>query len=264
MVRRGTAPDSLDSCLFRMAQEAGVSFRFGERLPPGRADIVANGPVGHPFAIAAGVTFRCSSTLASVILDDALAPGGYAYLLAADGSATLASVLFSRFSEARKCLASAVAVFTELHALEPFDQPAYWGGYGCYAPLRPGSRPLCLGEGAGFQDFLFGFGIRNAMMSGILAARSIVESVDYSRLCDARLGPFVQASIVNRAVYEILGDTAKRALPFAVGATRHPNRVMGALYRWTWFHRMLSPFVRGLRLTRDVAAPEDVMPTLSG
>ena len=45
-----------------------------------------------------------------------------------------------------------------------------------------------VGEAAGFQDYLFGLGIRYALTSGNLAARSILEGRDFDNLWRAELG----------------------------------------------------------------------------
>jgi flavin-dependent dehydrogenase len=84
-----------------------------------------------------------------------------------------------------------------------------FGGYGNFF-LRPSAvqgKKLYLGESAGFQDALFGFGMRYAMMSGFLAAESIVKGLSYDELWQENLLPSLKTSATNRMIYEILGNS---------------------------------------------------------
>ena len=61
--------------------------------------------------------------------------------------------------------------------------PRPFGGYGNVRLPRTamqGGHPV-IGEHAGFQDALAGFGIRYAIRSGVLAARSILAGGDLPR-----------------------------------------------------------------------------------
>ena len=242
LVRRGSGPGSLDHALLTQARDAGVSFRFGEAVDRGDVDIIATGPIGRPFAVAAGVTLTCNrGPEACVILDERIAPGGYAYVLVADGHATLATVLFHDFQSARERLDGTIEAATRLLGALDLDGARYWGGYGAYSTFRPhvSGEALRVGEGAGFQDFLFGFGIRSAMLSGALAARSILASTSYDELWQRRLAPFVRASLVNRTMYDTFGDLAKRAIWHFVAGSRRPRRALRSLYSFSPAHRLL-------------------------
>src|SRR5947199_2104564 len=63
-----------------------------------------------------------------------------------------------------------------------------------------------VGEAAGFQDYLFGLGIRYALTSGNLAARSILENRDFDDLWRSELGENQETSLVNRFLYESGGN----------------------------------------------------------
>ncbi len=68
-----------------------------------------------------------------------------------------------------------------------------------------GSHPV-IGEQAGFQDALAGFGLRYALRSGILAARSLVEGTSYEAAWQRELLPLLRAGISNRLVYNLVGQ----------------------------------------------------------
>jgi len=63
-----------------------------------------------------------------------------------------------------------------------------------------------IGEAAGFQDYLAGFGMLYAFKSGYLAAKSIIEDCDYDRLWQKVLLKPMQISAVNRKLYEMLSN----------------------------------------------------------
>ncbi len=72
---------------------------------------------------------------------------------------------------------------------------------------------LLVGEAAGFQDELFRFGMRYAIISGFLAARSIIEGLDYDFLWKERfLGEF-QKLTKTRKIFEDLKKEKFRRLP---------------------------------------------------
>jgi flavin-dependent dehydrogenase len=242
MVRRGPREGSLDRALLEQAEAAGVEVHFSTRAPVS-VDISAAGPHGRAFAVAAGITYPTSQApMACVILNEQLAPGGYVYYLASDGQATLATVLFHDFQRARACLRDAMTMIDGVLHVGPFDNARFWGGYGAHAPLiTTGSGALRVGEGAGFQDFLFGFGIRSALLSGAFAAQHFLGGADYRKLCGARLTQFVSASLVNRVVYEAGGDVAKLLLWRCATGPVSPRTVMRFLYSYSYVHSALRP-----------------------
>ncbi|KPK90550.1 hypothetical protein AMJ80_08225, partial [bacterium SM23_31] len=66
---------------------------------------------------------------------------------------------------------------------------------------------LYTGEAAGFQDYLFGLGIRRAIQSGYLAAKSLIDGMHYDILWRKKFGALLTGSILNRFIYEKCGNT---------------------------------------------------------
>jgi flavin-dependent dehydrogenase len=247
MVRRGPYhPASLDLALLEQARQAGVEVVFNTRLDPAKAAIIATGPRGAPDLIAAGITFKIErDDFAGAILNDTLAPAGYVYFLFSEGQATLATVLFEKYSEVHACMRRSMETVQKLFGLRGFPDVKHWGGYGSFSVPRSCEQngALLVGEAAGFQDFLFGFGIRNALISGQLAAQSIIEGRSYDALWRARLLPHLRASAVNRAVYGRLSDVAKKGFWHLAGRSSRPDNFMRWLYSFSPVHRLLYPFV---------------------
>lgn len=233
LVRRGPKAGSLDQGLLEQATALGVRVRLGESRPAHSVDIVATGP-RRVRALVMGTTFESGlGDGAYAIVDDHLAPKGYAYLLVAGGKATLTSVLFREFKGAKTYFGNAVDAFVRLTG-QRIEPPYRWSGFGSFGPPRSAkvNGRLLVGEAAGFQDSLFGFGIRWALLSGALAARSLLEEQDYDALWQARIGPYLQASAVNRCFYKKLGRVAYYLLWWALGTTRRPDILMRWLYGW--------------------------------
>ena len=260
MVRRGhTHPASLDLALFDQAKAAGVEFVWNQRLGAPAANIVASGPRGIPMAVARGMTFRTDlEDLACGVLNDKMAPAGYVYFLVADHQATLATVLFEKFDQARDCMKNSIDGIKRSFSIKEMDEVRDWGGYAFFNMPESCNRDgsLWIGEAAGFQDNLFGFGIRNAIVSAKLAAQSIIENRSYDDLWRARLLPHLKATLVSRTVYQGLGDFSKRGFWHLTGKSARPDRFMRWLYNFSPLHRALYPFAlarlqRSQRLRRQ-------------
>jgi flavin-dependent dehydrogenase len=199
------------------------------------------------FFLDVGITFRTSQPDRAVILfDESLAPKACAYLIAIDGAATLAVLLTEQFRHARALLRDTVAAFQRLRPFDIRDARvrAGFGGALNAVGARP-AAPLVVGEAAGFLDYLWGFGIRHAMLSGVLAARALLEGGDYESLVASEIRPLVQSSLINRKLYDRAGNRACRALVRYL-CTRpdllrraYQSRSVRRVF-WPWVARSLS------------------------
>jgi len=236
LVERGIEEHSLDQGLKRQALAAGVDIRWNDRLkqvPPGPV-IVATGPNAAD-VIAKGIVFSTTHPNCSIgFLDDRIAPKGYAYLLVNEGKATFATCFFEDFKNERVYLERAKDALLTVMEID-IKEPREFGGFGNFY-LKPTAtrdgRILYVGEDAGFQDALWGFGLKYAMLSGFLAARSIIEGVPYDRLCDERIRPFMRTSLANRWLFERLGNGGYERF------IRHASRKHDVV---EWLRRHYSP-----------------------
>jgi flavin-dependent dehydrogenase len=224
MIRRGTGSGMLDAALKHQALSAGVAINFNHTVPAGASErpiIRATGP-RQSFAIVVGYIFRTSlPDLVLGALSDRLAPKGYAYLVTSGGTGTVASCLFTDLKNYRRYLDATVAFFAERTGMEMRDARRF-GGTGTVRVERTATRgsELLAGEAAGFQDALWGFGLRYAMISGHLAARARLEgrAEGYDRAWRSRLGGHIRTSFVNRYFYEKLGNHGYHAFLSRLGA----------------------------------------------
>lgn len=246
LVKRGVDPDSLDQELKRQAQSAGVVFHFNQKLSPELADIVATGPRGRPiFAVGKGIVFRTDAPdMAIALMNDRAAPKGYSYLLVARGYGCLSTASFDEFSTTQTHLEEAKRILFDRYALNIID-PRPVGGIGhfsCRPRFRVG-RALYVGEAAGLQDLLWGFGIRIAIQSGVLAAQCLLEGRDYPEEAAARFGKQMKAGLVNRFLWETLRHGDYRFLMAALNRGG-PIALMRSFYRYNALQRVLYPFAR--------------------
>jgi flavin-dependent dehydrogenase len=208
LIRRGGSEGCLDYDLLQQVIALGVDVRFQDRTRdvPGLA-VLAIGP-RSPDVIAVGYVFDTDMTNGNwLALDNRLAPLGYSYLLIQDGRGTVASCMFTGFKNQAEYVIRTVEFFRQRAGLRMRHQQPF-GGFGNFhlpGTAMQGGHPV-VGEQAGFQDALAGFGMRFALRSGLLAAQSIVENTDYTHLWRRKLQPLLRTGVVNRFLYNTLGE----------------------------------------------------------
>lgn len=238
LIKRGSAKDSLDHHLKKQVIELGAEIRFNSecrRMHDG--GIVAQGP-HRADVIAVGCLFDTNSADgAYVVLSGALAPQGYAYLLIHNGRGTLAACIFHDFHNDREYLARTIEFFKRKVGVD-MENVHRFGGTGNFSIPRTAVKNniLHVGECGGFQDAFAGFGLRYAMVSGHLAALAVAHSAprDFDAMWKRRFLGMLRASVVNRYVYAMFGDTGyKRFIKTAAN-----NKDAGV-----WMRRLYGPAV---------------------
>lgn len=246
MVERGPGERSLDSALLAQALALGVEVRFGSRIERLAGEgILAVGPKAAD-AIAVGYHFDTDMADGFwIVLDDHLAPGGYAYLLVMDGRGTVKACMFRGFKDARTYVQRTVERFRRLSGLRMSNE-RFHGGAGNFrvpATAVSGGHPVS-GEQAGFQDALAGFGMRYAIESGVLAARALLGGTPYEQAWRERLKPAAETSVVNRAIYNVLGNRGYRWLLRGQDWSGDARRFLSWLYGPGRLRRILLPWAR--------------------
>ncbi len=242
MVKRGKDHDSVDQRLKNQALELGVPIHFNAAVKEEDVDVVATGP-----KFASGVVCGLKGTTdsgnrISIMMDNSCAPKGYVYLSVIDGKITLASVIMEDFGNANTYAQRAIEKLTHLYGLR-IERPQYFGGFGNFflkESYVKGGR-MYVGESAGLQDCLFGFGMRYAFVSGYLASRSVVEGTDYESLLRLELGSIMKCSLVNRYRFEKLGTSAQRMLLKRWATCSDPLGYLRSWYTFTWAKKCIYP-----------------------
>jgi flavin-dependent dehydrogenase len=251
LVKRGTFNGTLDYSLKKQALEEGVKIVFNKIISSDKVDVVATGPIIKDiFGIDNGITFKTESKdMAVLVFNDEMAYRGYSYLLISKGYGVICDVIqynpkdTNRGAKIKQSYLKTREYFTKEFKID-INHAKKCGGIGCFALKHKleikhrDNKTLYVGEAAGLQDVLMGFGMRYAFESGYLAADSIINNVDYETLAKKRFGNKLKASLVNRYLYELLGDR------FYTFITKHPGlgkRALYIVYDYTLLHRILYP-----------------------
>ncbi|MCL4808937.1 MAG: NAD(P)-binding protein [Thermoanaerobaculia bacterium] len=253
-VTRGPGEGTLDATLLSGALAAGAEVRFGSRLEPSSADLVATGPQ-TPDGLARETAFETDGvTRVRVLFDPTVAPGGYAYLFTVGGRGTFGCAIVKDlggidryFGKAREKLFSLDRVPVE------GARDAYSFMNFALAPgPSQGGRPAA-GEAGAFQDYLFGLGMRYAISSGALAAEALLEGRDFASLARERFAKRQRVSLVNRFLYET-GGAFGLSLFARLAAGADFRSVLSAFYRPGPVRLALAPFVAALWRNRGRCA----------
>ncbi|MEK7747758.1 MAG: NAD(P)/FAD-dependent oxidoreductase [Nitrospirota bacterium] len=198
---------SLDQGLLNQALCAGVTVHYRRRAAENEVDIVATGPA-RADALAKEMTFLTDAKNCTFVLfDKNIAPGGYAYLFVLDGEATLGCAITRDLPKMNHHFDAALSRFLEI---APFSITDAKTGYSfmdfSLKSSAVSNQKLYVGEAGGFQDYLFGLGLRYAVLTGFCAAESFISFKNYDDLWKAQLKEAQDISLVNRALYESGGN----------------------------------------------------------
>ncbi len=255
LIERGSNEWSLDQGLRRQAEEAGVHFEWGTKItkvPENGRVIISTGPKGGD-AIAKGIIFSTThKNYYAAFLGDDIAPHGYAYLLVHEGNATFATCLFEKFPKSLHYFEKALEVMKKQVNIDIQDSK-YFGGYVNFSlnqPLTKHNRIYYVGENAGFQDALFGFGMRYAMHSGYLAAKSIIEHLSYPDLCKEHIIPKMEVSLANRWLFTRLEDLGYTIMLDRLAEKDDIIPTLRTQYNPSWYKKIVFPVANRAFKTR--------------
>jgi len=200
LVKRGSAKGTLDHRLKVIAQQCGVQFFFNTPVKNTESvDVIATGPnPKSSIFIAKGITFTtdCPNEVA-VYLNTKHFPYGYAYFLTINSQATLAVCGKKNIFQKRKTLLNdAILFFQNKFGQFKIENCKNFGGYGVmpFSDIFSSKKPFVIGEAAGLQDNLLGFGMRYAFKSAIAASECIAHGVPYDIFFRKELAPTVRIS----------------------------------------------------------------------
>jgi flavin-dependent dehydrogenase len=185
------------------------------------------------------MTWRTSDAeRVDVFFNHKLSPGGYSYLFILDGVATFGCAIVADFKRIDDYFDHSLAEARRLH---PFAVPGDARTGYSYMNFNLQSRGASngaryVGEAAGFQDYLFGLGIRYALTSGYLAARSIIEGRDFDT---SALAMKQETSLVNRFLYEAGGNFGLSMFVRRASRAKDFHRYLSGWHQRRWWKRLL-------------------------
>lgn len=201
-VKRGSMNDSLDTALLETVKNMDGEIKFGSTSNHPTID-ATGGKI--PAGIAREFIFDTDmDDVFHVILDKRLAPGGYAYLSVINKKATLCVAITKNMKEIINYSNNCLNIFKEIYDLKIENVHAQTN-YVSFNILNTYVRneSLLVGEAAGLQDGLFGFGLWYAISSGQLAAHSLMYKMNYDALVKKIYYPLLKTGRVNRYFYEL-------------------------------------------------------------
>ncbi|KXA93948.1 hypothetical protein AKJ40_00215 [candidate division MSBL1 archaeon SCGC-AAA259M10] len=245
LVKRGSVSGSLDRGLEKQALDLGVDIHFGETIPEGEASIVATGPTPEKaIAIVKGSRFSTEmEDTAVAVLGDRIAYKGYSYLLVRDGYGCMCSVVFDELEKVAACFRRTKKIFSDLADLD-IRNPQRVGGIGNFSAGGTFERDgrLYVGEAAGIQDFLWGFGIKNAIISGFLAAKCLIENENYEKIAREYFEDKLKASLTNRFLWETFCFKDYSFILDVLGCTDDITKLFFSFHNFNFLQRALYPF----------------------
>lgn len=223
LVKRGQMEESIDQALQKQATDMHIPIIFKSDLTAAEADIVATGK-RKPAFTATGITFPFDYPDKSiVILDDNLSFGIYSYFIANDNIGEIVSINPSKRKDHQARFNLTVKRFEELlnfkirTLIHRFAAPV---SFSFLDSARIDGR-YYIGEAAGFQDCLNGFGMLYAFKSGYHVARSIIENDDFDHRWQVDFLKPMRVSRTNRLLFERLTNEGYEKLIAALNS-RNP------------------------------------------
>ncbi|MEA2053510.1 MAG: NAD(P)/FAD-dependent oxidoreductase [Candidatus Thermoplasmatota archaeon] len=245
LVKRGAVKGSLDLSLKEQAIRSGVEIIFKRKVTEKEVNIIAGGP-RRIDGIVRGMTFETETEHPPiVILNDDLAPKSFAYLLISEGKGCLGTGLTKNYRMASEYFERALKTFRKIVALD-ISNAKMFTGYGNFFLMKDYEQngKIYGGEAAGLQDFLFAFGLRQAITSGYLAAISVIENKSYDKLIKRRFQQQLETSITNRFLFSLMGN---RGYSFFLKKSRKikdPLRGMYKQYNSSFLKKVIFPLAR--------------------
>jgi len=248
IVRRGAFENTLDQGLKNQAIDFGVNIHFNSKARIEDMDIISTGAAeNRRVGVAKGILFETESDdIAVALINKEVSNSGYAYLLIAKGHGSMLSVnFFETDHNATLYFKKTYETLTKLFDIDIKNKKNV-GGVGCFL-LKPRlieNNKLFTGEAAGLQDYLWGFGMRYAIISGFYAASSIIEHKNYKKLIKKHLSSRIKRSVVNRYLSRKHGDQFYSHLMNLAKESNQWHNLLYQAYNPTWYSRMIYPFAK--------------------
>ena len=231
LVKRGSKSNCLDYQLYNQCVEMGVEFVFNKKIIADDADIIATGSK-KAAAFIRGINFSTNAKdQVHLLLGKKFAPKGYAYLIILNGEGTLATAFKKNGSKSKDPFSASLDYFKkigiEMNRINPF------GGRGSFFfPKTTFSYPYIIGEAGGFQDYLFGFGMRFSFLSGLAAAKAISGDKNCAKKTIKELKKKMRLSFINRMLYERLNDRQMLFIAKKIALSKDPIEYLSNAYKW--------------------------------
>ncbi len=210
-VFRGANSHSIDSSLHQTCIKNGVKFVTGSEVSESDVDVVAIGG-RETNVLGYGTTYENACVEQDTIhlfYDNRYAPKGYIYAVPFNSVLTVGLVCFDKdqFLNVPRMFDNLMENNPVLSGMvEGADRAHYFQNFAHYEIPKTAYRngKHYVGEAAGFLEPSKGFGLRYALLSGHLAAKSILEKKDYDLLWKAAFGSELEEGMRMRRRFQMM------------------------------------------------------------
>ncbi|MBW2410081.1 MAG: NAD(P)-binding protein [Deltaproteobacteria bacterium] len=214
LVKRGPVEDALDYALQKQAEKINIPVIYESKLSANDVNIIAIGR-HNPNYVANGIIFSFDHPDRVIaLLDDRLSFKMYAYFIVDDHIGQIVSINPAQRKDHITRFNLTVKRFEEIlnQRIGPINHRfAAAGSLHVLNRAKINHRYL-IGEAAGFQDCLAGFGMMYAFKSGYHAAQSIIKDDDFDRRWQSDMLKTMRISQVNRLLFEKLSNNGYEKL----------------------------------------------------
>lgn len=257
IVERGTSSHTIDQGIKRQAIAAGAEIHYKSRVKEEDCHIIACGPKGTS-AVAYGEIFHTDHpNHIAFQLNDKLAPGAYSYLIIIDGVGLICTCLWRKQKKSDRFLNETIAWYDKHYPnlnRKPIKRVGGKGDFTINKSYFQDGR-YYVGESGGLQDFMWGFGMRMAVWSGVLAAQDILGQCDYEKEVKKQLLPYVQTSVANRWLMNRVGDRTYKVMcnRWMKSQRKRGDGLIwiGKLFRPSILKRIIYTFTNKFMLRKD-------------
>ena len=258
IVERGTASHTIDQGFKRQALAAGAKIHYKSKVKQADCQIIACGPKGTS-AVAYGEIFHTDhANHIAFQLNDKLAPGAYSYLIIIDGVGLICTCLWRKQKKSERFLNETIAWYDKQYPnlnRQPIKRVGGKGDFTINSNYFQDGR-YYVGESGGLQDFMWGFGMRMAIWSGVLAAQDILGEVNYDKAVRKQLLPYVKTSVANRWLMNRVGDKTFKIMckRWMKSQSKRGDGLIwiGKLFRPSVTKRMIYLIVNRFMLRKDI------------
>ena len=240
--KRGSFSGAIDYGLKVQALKAGVNMHFQKTFPPNEVNIVATGFIPKEVVgVVRGIIFRTNvKNTAIVALNDKLAFKGYSYLLITKRYGCMCTVVLDELYRVNECFEKTKKFFAKTldHDIQSSKEVGGIGSFSLKNVFRKGTT-LYVGEAAGLQDFLWGFGMRFAIRSGYLAAQSIISNKDYEKIAKKHFRNRLKAGVVNRYLWETV--LCKKDYLMLINIAEFVKKNIYSMHNYNLLQKMIYP-----------------------
>ena len=247
IVKRGSSSGSFDNYLAEICNSLNVRFRFNQHYNIFESDINATGTYRAAAYIRGAQIVTDLPNQVHLLLGKQFAPRGYAYLIIIDGFGTIATA-FKKSSKSIDPLNPCIQYF-KTHGFD-FEVKSKFANRGSFNLPKLWNRacPIMIGEAGGYQDYLFGFGMRMAMYSGLSAAYKLSGKNYQSKIINRDLNNKRRISFANRLLFENLSIDNANYWVNMFEKSKNPVNILRSAYNWNW-----KKIIKSIKLANQYA-----------